>query len=67
VYVDGKRAEKLTVYEAQRGVVVEKGAHAVEWRYTAPGLVLGAGISLAGVLLVGLAQWWARRRAWMRR
>lgn len=60
VAVDGKRAEKLTVYEAQRGVVVEKGSHTVEWTYTAPGLVLGAGMSLAGLLLVGLVCWMAR-------
>jgi hypothetical protein len=63
VYVDGKRADKITVYEAQRGVVIEKGAHTVEWTYTAPGLVWGASLSGLGVLLVGLAGWWGSRRA----
>lgn len=62
VFVDGKKAEKVTVFEAQRGVVLEKGAHSVEWVYTAPGLVLGAGVSLAGVLVVGLLGWLVRRR-----
>jgi hypothetical protein len=52
VTVDGRQAERLTVYEALRGVTVEAGVHTVEWTYRAPGLLLGAALSFAGLLIV---------------
>ncbi len=61
VAIDGKRGEKLTVHEALRGVVVEKGVHTVEWTYLAPGFAVGAGLSLLGCL-VPVGMWWRGRR-----
>jgi Bacterial membrane protein YfhO len=65
VTVDGEEAEPLRVNSVQRGVEVPAGRHSVRWSYRTPGLVLGAGLSMAG--LVAAAGWtvWlvlARRR-----
>lgn len=44
-----------------RGVVVPAGSHRVELRYRAPGLALGAGISVATLALVVAGLWLGRR------
>lgn len=61
VSVDGQPAPKLTVYEAQRGVVLDKGVHTIEWTYTAPGLYPGLALSALAALAVALLRWRAPR------
>lgn len=58
--VDGQPAEILEVFGALRGVVVEAGAHRVEMVYRPATAYWGAGLALAGFVLVGWT--WRRRR-----
>ncbi len=61
VTVDGRPAQRLTVHEALRGVVVPAGLHTVEWSYRAPGLL--PGVILTGLGLLGvMAAWYFSRR-----
>lgn len=53
VSVDGEPAPAVRVDTVMRGVVVDSGEHVVTWRYTVPGIRLGAAISVA--TLIGLA------------
>jgi hypothetical protein len=54
--VDGHPASALQVNSVGRGVIVPAGLHTIVWSYEAPGLVLGAVLSGASLLiLVGLA------------
>ena len=53
--VDGAPADIVPVWGVVRGVRVTAGAHVVEMRYRPPGLLAGAGLSLAALLLAGLA------------
>ncbi len=56
VRVDGNPEPVLRVDHIFRGVRVDRGVHRVEFRYVAPGLRLGLGLSLtAGVAILGLA------------
>lgn len=56
VKVDGAAAEKLTVYQAFRGVAIPEGNHTVEWSYSPPGLRIGLAGSLAGLILLAVSQ-----------
>jgi Bacterial membrane protein YfhO len=51
VRVDGRPAKALQTNVVLRGVVVPAGTHRVEWRYSVPGLRLGAVLSGIGLLL----------------
>jgi len=56
VEVDGEPAPVVRVDELMRGVIVDAGTHEVTWRYTVPGIRLGALVSLLTALaLAGAA------------
>lgn len=48
-YVDGKEAETTELCGAVLGVKLDKGKHTVELKYTPPGFVAGAVISIIGL------------------
>ena len=55
VYVDGKKANLIRLYDAMCGVNLEAGAHEIEMRYSPQGFIPGACISvisLAGLVLL---------------
>jgi hypothetical protein len=62
VRIDGTAAEPLRLYHALRGVVVPAGTHAVEWRYSPPGLRWGLVCAAAGMALVALSYIFDRQR-----
>jgi len=51
VYVDGKRQKMLIVNLCFRAVKLDKGNHNVVWKYTTPGLKLGAAVSGITILI----------------
>ena len=57
--VDGRKAEVLNAYGLVRGVVVDAGAHSIEFRYRP--WWLWAGALLAGMALVIVAVLFVRR------
>jgi hypothetical protein len=58
--VDGKPASILEAYGKLLAVEVDAGAHTIEFRYAPRSVWLGAGLSLAGLVI--LAAWcWLRR------
>ncbi|MBL8242128.1 MAG: YfhO family protein [Bryobacterales bacterium] len=59
--VDGKPAPLLEAYGKLLAVEVDAGQHVVEFRYAPKSVWLGAGLSLAGVVV--LAVWCWRRRS----
>jgi hypothetical protein len=60
--VDGRPAGIYDAYAVFRGVVVEPGSHVVEFRYRPRSVILGAGLTGLGLLLVlGLCVWEKRR------
>ena len=60
--VDGVPAPIVEVNGLVRGVWLGAGEHRVAMRYVPPGLAVGAAISVAALLVVGLVGWLARRR-----
>ncbi len=50
--VDGTRAQVLPANVAFRAVPLPAGAHRVEFVYNPPGFILGAGLSLIGLLIL---------------
>ena len=50
VFVDGKRQKMLIVNQCFRAVKLDKGKHKIVWKYSTPGLKLGAFIS--GITLI---------------
>lgn len=54
IYVDGKKQKMKTVHNAFLMVELKEGSHEIEFRYTVPGLYMGAAVSLGslGILLV---------------
>jgi hypothetical protein len=62
VSVDGQPAEMLAAYGVVRGVVVPAGDHEVEFQYRSRSVLWGAGLTLAGLLLLGAVTWGGRRR-----
>jgi hypothetical protein len=56
VTVDGKAASWVTADVLRRAVSIDAGSHRVQWRYHAPGLLVGAILAALGILaLVPLA------------
>jgi hypothetical protein len=51
VSVDGRPAQKLSVFHSFRGVVLEKGSHSVEWVYQPMSVILGGVLSFLGCLI----------------
>jgi len=51
VYVDGKQQKMLTVNLCFRAVKLDKGEHKVVWKYTTPGLKIGAVVSGITILV----------------
>ena len=63
-YVDGQRAETDVWLNAFLALDLPAGAHEIELRYTAPGLVPGVGLGCVSVLaLVGLEVLKHRKKA----
>lgn len=60
--VDGVPAPIVEVNGLVRGVWLDRGTHRVAMRYVPPGLVSGAAISCAALLVTGLLAWQSRRR-----
>jgi hypothetical protein len=60
--VDGKETAILAPYGALRGVVVEKGAHHIEFAYLPTSAVAGAALTASGVLFVFWTLWFSRKR-----
>lgn len=52
VSVDGNAAEWVTVDVLRRGVAIAAGNHRVQWRYHAPGLLVGAVLAALGILVL---------------
>ncbi len=63
VAVDGQPATSLTAYTVIRAVCVPAGTHVVEWVYRPSIYWIGAGVSLAALILSGSATWilWKER------
>jgi len=53
--IDGAPAELLPVWGVVRGVAIPAGTHDVVFRYTPPGLRVGAALSVLGLGLAGIA------------
>lgn len=51
VRVDGKAADKLTVFHALRAVKLPKGSHTVEWSYSPEGFRAGLALAVVGCLI----------------
>jgi hypothetical protein len=60
--VDGRPAPIHEVDGALRGVVVERGHHRIEMTYRPASALLGAAMTLLGLLGAGLLRWRDRRR-----
>lgn len=52
VYVDGKKAELVSLFDAVCGVYLEEGTHIVEMKYSPKGFVPGVFLSVGGLLLI---------------
>jgi hypothetical protein len=50
VTVDGKAADWVTADVLRRAVSIPQGSHRVQWRYHAPGLLVGAILAALGIL-----------------
>jgi uncharacterized membrane protein YfhO len=64
-YIDGKETEIIKVNYAFRGVIVPKGKHVVEMRFTSEKFALGKNLSLFGnifvLALLGVGVWQFRK------
>ncbi|MGE0869098.1 MAG: hypothetical protein AB7P03_11055 [Kofleriaceae bacterium] len=60
--VDGQPASWFTADALRRAVAVPAGSHRIQWRYRAPGLVLGLAITAFGVVALGALAVLGRRR-----
>lgn len=60
--VDGKETPILAPFSALRGVVVDKGAHHIEFGYLPSSAVTGAGLTASGILFVLWTLWLSRKR-----
>lgn len=61
--VDGRETPIYEADSALRGLVMEPGAHHIEYRYRPASAILGAVMSVAGLLAVLGITLWERRRA----
>jgi hypothetical protein len=61
--LDGQRVPLIEVNLGAMAVAVPDGEHEVRWRYQPPGLVVGAVLTLAGLLACGMLVFAGRRRA----
>ena len=57
LYVDGEQTDPEVVGEAFISTYLTEGTHTVELRYQTPGFMVGAGVSLACILIVILIAW----------
>ena len=62
VYVDGVRANTVTVFGYLMGIELGAGEHTVEMRYTAPGYTAGLCITLASATALTLYAVWEYRK-----
>ncbi len=60
--MDGRPAPILAPFGALRGVVVDKGAHHIEFAYLPTSAVAGAALTASGVLFVFWTLWLSRKR-----
>ncbi len=63
VTIDGRPAPLLTVNLAQRGVVVDRGWHLVEFRYVPRRLWVGFALTILGTIAVALTSIMERRKS----
>lgn len=61
-FIDGKPAELVRTDYVLRGVAVEAGKHAVEFRYEPLYLYVGIGISVLGSLFLAAVCWMANKK-----
>lgn len=59
--IDGQRTQSLDAYGVVRAVCVPAGEHLVEWRFLPEASMVGAGLSAAALLLLGIAVWRQKR------
>ena len=57
LYVDGEQTDPEVFGEAFISTYLTEGTHTVELRYQTPGFMVGAGVSLACILIVILIAW----------
>ena len=57
LYVDGEQTDPEVIGEAFISTYLTEGTHTVELRYQTPGFMVGAGFSLACILIVILIAW----------
>ena len=57
LYVDGEQTDPEVFGEAFISTYLTEGTHTVELRYQTPGFMVGAGFSLACILIVILIAW----------
>lgn len=62
VYVDGQKAEKLLLGKGNMGVELTEGYHDIKLEYRTPGLMSGAAVSLAGIVMFILICVMTKRR-----
>lgn len=52
IMVDGEKTDKFTIGSAFTGIGLSKGSHSIQMKYTSPGLLKGALVSLISLILV---------------
>ncbi len=62
IYVDGQKAEKLLLGNGNMGVELTEGYHDIKLEYRTPGLMSGAAVSLAGIVMFILLCVMTKRR-----
>ena len=62
VMVDGVVQEWQTAYTAVRATCIPAGEHTVEWHYQPRSYAIGGLLSLLGLILVGTAVWFGRKK-----
>ncbi len=62
IYIDGEKAETKSAAGYLTSAEITKGTHEIEMRYTVPGIILGAIVSLLGTVSFAAIAWWERKR-----
>lgn len=63
VYIDGEKQSTFEIADSQLGVMIKAGEHTVEYSYRPKGALIGAGISVASVLGLGICIFIKKRKA----